>query len=133
MRKARFTEEQMVVVIREADRNRLPRPQLVASGGEPGRSELPVPGQQRSRNPLGRATFAMIFSQLCRRARQGRGKGLPALSARRLIVAAMTALSLITGAFLLALAAGDARAPGSAPPCDAAGGDPLPAPPRWPP
>src|SRR5215472_14523972 len=27
----------------------------------------------RSRNPHGRSTFAMIFSQLCRRARQGQG------------------------------------------------------------
>jgi hypothetical protein len=43
------------------------------------------------------------------------------LSARQLIGAATTALSLITGAFLLALAAGNARAQGSAPECDAAG------------
>src|SRR3981189_2695665 len=50
-----------------------------------------------------------------------RGKGLPVLSARQLIGAATTALSLVTGAFLLALAAGKARAPGSAPACDAAG------------
>src|SRR5262249_36829122 len=42
--------------------------------------------------------------------------------ARQFIGAAATALSLITGAFLLALAAGNARAPGSAPACDAAGG-----------
>src|SRR5262245_5819874 len=34
---------------------------------------IPVPGQQRSRNPHGRSTFAMIFSQLCRRAREGPG------------------------------------------------------------
>src|SRR5499433_970820 len=50
-----------------------------------------------------------------------RGKGLPVLSARQLIGAATTALSLITGAFLLALAAGNARAQGSASVCDAAG------------
>ena len=50
-----------------------------------------------------------------------RGKGLPVLSARQLIGAATTALSLVTGAFLLALAAGNARAQGSAPACDAAG------------
>src|SRR5205823_2093520 len=50
-----------------------------------------------------------------------RGKGLPVLSARQFIGAATTALSLITGAFLLALAAGNARAQGSAPACDAAG------------
>ena len=42
------------------------------------------------------------------------------LSARQFIGAATTALSLITGAFLLALA-GHARAQGSAPACDAAG------------
>ena len=54
-------------------------------------------------------------------ARRDRGKGLPVLSARQLIGAATTALSLITGAFLLALAAGNARAQGSAPACDAAG------------
>src|SRR5262249_35537057 len=52
-----------------------------------------------------------------------RGKGLPVLSARQFIFigAATTALSLITGAFLLALAAGNARAQGSASVCDAAG------------
>ncbi|MGA7488864.1 MAG: hypothetical protein WBW74_18235 [Xanthobacteraceae bacterium] len=50
-----------------------------------------------------------------------RGKGLPVLSARQFIGAATTALSLTTGAFLLALAAGNARAQGSAPACDAAG------------
>jgi hypothetical protein len=50
-----------------------------------------------------------------------RGKGLPVLWARQFIGAATTALSLITGAFLLALAAGNARAQGSAPACDAAG------------
>src|SRR6516165_716411 len=38
-----------------------------------GLSELPDPEQQRSRNPHGRSTFAMIFSQLCRRARLGQG------------------------------------------------------------
>ena len=43
------------------------------------------------------------------------------LSARPFIGAATTALSLITGAFLLALAAGNARAQGSASACDAAG------------
>ena len=43
------------------------------------------------------------------------------LSARQFIGAATTALSLITGAFLLALATGNARAQGSAPACDAAG------------
>ena len=43
------------------------------------------------------------------------------LSARQFIGAATTALSLITGAFLLALAAGNARAEGSAAACDAAG------------
>src|SRR5262245_8287485 len=54
-------------------------------------------------------------------AERDRGKGLPVLSARQFIGAATTALSLITGAFLLALAAGNARAQGSAPACDAAG------------
>jgi hypothetical protein len=39
-----------------------------------------------------------------------RGKGLPVLSARQLIGAATTALSLIAGAFLLALAAENAPA-----------------------
>ena len=43
------------------------------------------------------------------------------LSTRQFIGAATTALSLITGAFLLALAAGDARAQSSASECDAAG------------
>ena len=43
------------------------------------------------------------------------------LSARQFIGAATAALSLITGACLLALAAGNARAHGSAPACDAAG------------
>src|SRR5262245_33845028 len=43
------------------------------------------------------------------------------LSARQFIGAATTALSLITGAFVLALAAGHAQAQGSAPACDAAG------------
>ena len=50
-----------------------------------------------------------------------RGKGSPVLSARQLIGAATTALSLIAGAFVLALAPGNARAQGSAPECDAAG------------
>ena len=45
---------------------------------------------------------------------------MPVLSARQFIGAGTTALSLIAGAFLLALAAGNARAQGSAP-CDAAG------------
>ena len=52
---------------------------------------------------------------------RGRGKELPVLSVRQLIWAATTASSLITGAFLLALAAGNARAQSSAPACDAAG------------
>jgi hypothetical protein len=43
------------------------------------------------------------------------------LSARQFIAAVTTALSLITGTFLLALAAANARAKGSAPACDAAG------------
>jgi hypothetical protein len=54
-------------------------------------------------------------------AERDRGKGLPVLSARQFIGAATTAFSLITGASLLALAVGNARAQGSAPPCDAAG------------
>src|SRR4029453_15930092 len=100
---------------------------MALSGGEPGLSELPVPGQQRSRNPHGRSSFAMISANCV--AERDRGKGLPVLSARQFIGAATTALSLITGAFLLALAAGNARAQGSAPPCDAAGGGrPLPSP-----
>src|SRR4051812_29641467 len=37
---------------------------------------------------------------------RGRGKGSPVLSARQFIGAVTTALSLITGAFVLALAAG---------------------------
>src|SRR4249920_1225834 len=60
-----------------------------------------------------------MISANCVAGRDG-GKGLPVLSARRFIGAATTALSLITGAFLLALAAGNARAQGSAPACDAA-------------
>ena len=51
----------------------------------------------------------------------GREGDLPVLSARQFIGAATTALSLITGVLLLALAAGNARAQGSAPTCDAAG------------
>src|SRR5258708_4214496 len=54
-------------------------------------------------------------------AERDRSKGLPVLLARQFIGAATTALSLITGAFLLALAAGNAQAQGSAPVCDAAG------------
>src|SRR5215467_8125991 len=73
----------------------------------------------RSRNPHGRSTFAMISANCV--AGRDRRKGLPVLSARQLIGAATTALSLITGAFLLALAAGNARAQGSVPACDAAG------------
>ena len=46
---------------------------------------------------------------------------MPVLLARQFIGAGTTALSLITGVFLLALAAGNARAQGSAPACDAAG------------
>ena len=61
-----------------------------------------------------------MISANCVAGRDG-GKGLPVLSARRFIGAATTALSLITGAFLLALAAGNARAQGSVPACDAAG------------
>jgi hypothetical protein len=49
------------------------------------------------------------------------GRGLPVLLARQFIGAATTALSLITGGFLPALAAGNAQAQGSAPVCDAAG------------
>src|SRR5262249_29672604 len=75
----------------------------------------------------GRSTFAMISANCV--AGRDRGKGLPVLSARQFIGAATTALSLITGAFLLALAAGSARAQGSVPACDAAGGvAPLPPP-----
>src|SRR5215467_13125212 len=69
-----------------------------------------------SRNPHGRSTFAMISANCV--AERDRGKGLPVLSARQFIGAATTALSLITGAFLLALAAGNARAQGSASVCD---------------
>src|SRR5262249_62408054 len=47
-------------------------------------------------------------------------RGLPMLLARQFIEAATTALSLLAGAFLPALAAGNA-AQGSAPVCDAAG------------
>src|SRR5262245_65998370 len=50
-----------------------------------------------------------------------RGKGLPVLSERQLIGAAATALSLVAGAFLVTLAAGNARAQGAASECDAAG------------
>ena len=46
---------------------------------------------------------------------------MPVLLARQFIGAGTTALSLITGVFLLALATGNARAQGSAPACDAAG------------
>src|SRR5256886_9498383 len=78
----------------------------------------------------GRSTFAMISANCV--AERDRGKGLPMLSARQFIGAATTALSLITGAFLLALAAGNARAQGSAPACDAAGGVALLPPPGGP-
>src|SRR5258708_12989465 len=63
-------------------------------------------------------------------AERDRSKGLPVLLARQFIGAATTALSLITGAFLLALAAGNAQAQGSAPLCDAAG-EIAPPPPPW--
>src|SRR2546430_9037335 len=76
----------------------------------------------------GRSTFAMISANCV--AERDRGKGLPVLSARQFIGAATTALSLITGAFLLALAAGNARAQGPAPACDAAGAS-APPPPPW--
>src|SRR5260370_28204735 len=70
-----------------------------------------------------------MISANCVAERDG-GKGLPVLLARQFIGAATTALSLITGAFLLALAAGNAQAQGSAPGCDAAGEiAPLPPPP----
>src|SRR6266436_5709285 len=67
----------------------------------------------------GGSTFSMICT-ICFAGRE-RGKRSPVLSPRQFIGAATTALSLITGAFLLALAAGNARAQGSAPACDAAG------------
>ena len=76
-------------------------------------------GQQRSQNPHGRSTFAMISADGV--PGHDMGKGLPVLSARQLFGAATTALSLIAGAFLLALAAENARAQGSASECDAAG------------
>ena len=80
------------------------------------RGETCIPGQPKSAWPI---DFCHDFSQLCRRARD-RGNGSPVLSARQFIGAATTALSLITGAFLLSLA-GHARAQGSTPACDAAG------------
>ena len=46
---------------------------------------------------------------------------MPVLLARQFIGAATTALSLIAGAFLPALAAGNVQAQASAPVCDAAG------------
>src|SRR5260370_30701812 len=62
-------------------------------------------------------------------AERDRGQGIAMFSARQFIGAATTALLLITGAFLLALAAGNAPGQGSAPPRDAAGrGRPLPPP-----
>src|SRR5262249_4111212 len=69
----------------------------------------------------GRSTFAMISANCV--AGRDRGKGLPVLSARQFIGAATTALSLITGAFLLALAAGGGRADGAVPARDAGGGE----------
>src|SRR5262245_19991003 len=62
--------------------------------------------------------FCHDFSQLCRWARQG--QRIAVLSARQFIGAATTALSLITGAFPLAFAAGHARAQGAVA-CDATG------------
>src|SRR5260370_33210821 len=70
-----------------------------------------------------------MISANCVAERDG-GKGLPVLLARQFIGAATTALSLITGAFHLALAAGDAQAQGSPPVCDAAGEIAPPPPPR---
>ncbi|MGA8560897.1 MAG: hypothetical protein WB685_15920, partial [Pseudolabrys sp.] len=55
-------------------------------------------GQQRSQNPHGRSTFAMISADGV--PGHDMGKGLPVLSARQLFGAATTALSLIAGAFL---------------------------------
>src|SRR5258707_14140281 len=58
-------------------------------------------------------------------AERDRSKGLPVLLARQFIGAATTALSLITGAFLLALAAGHPQAQGPAPVWEAAGPETL--------
>jgi hypothetical protein len=74
--------------------------------------------QSKELELLARTVGPAMISANCVAGRD-RGKGL--LSARQLIGAATTALSLITGAFLLALAAGNARAQGSAAACDAAG------------
>jgi hypothetical protein len=56
-----------------------------------------------------------------RMARDGKRIGRRKQRAEEIVDRKLTALSLITGAFLLALAAGNARAQGSAPACDAAG------------
>src|SRR6516162_9054578 len=63
--------------------------------------------------------FCHDFSQRWRRVRLG--QGIAVFLARQFIGAATTALSLITGGFLPALAAVNAQAQGSAPVCDAAG------------
>ena len=56
---------------------------------------------------------------MCRRARQG--QGIASAFGTPVHWGSTTASSLITGAFFLALAAGNLRAQGSAPACDAAG------------
>ena len=76
------------------------------------------PWPARPGNFHGRSTFAMISAKGV--AGHDWGRGLPMLLARQFIGAATTALSLITGGFLPALAE-NAQAQGSAPVCDAAG------------
>jgi hypothetical protein len=65
-----------------------------------------------AQNSHGRSTFAMISAKGV--TGHDWGRGWPVLLARQFIGAATTALSLITGAFLPAVAAGNAQAQGAA-------------------
>src|SRR5215471_3708329 len=103
---------------RTARRPGAPRARRLVRGnpGEYSQDDMASP-LQNSRGPI---DFCHDFGRLCRPTRQGT-RGLPVLLARQFIGAATTALSLIAGAFLPALAASNVQTQASAPVCDAAG------------